>query len=60
MDDVIDVARCEILDRGHDWLKHVLLEILTVPMLDIADSGPATSKLSAFHGAFLEMAPAQK
>jgi hypothetical protein len=39
MDDVIDVARCEIFDRGHDRLEHVLLEILTVPMLDIGGRG---------------------
>ena len=34
MDDVIDVARCEIFDHGHDG-SGTLLEILTVPMLDI-------------------------
>src|SRR3954451_4612143 len=39
MDDVIDVARCEIFDRGHDRLEHMLLEILPAPMLDIGGGG---------------------
>jgi hypothetical protein len=35
MDDVIDVARGEVLGHAHQRVEHVLLEVLCIPMLDV-------------------------
>src|SRR5262249_57519710 len=39
VNDVVDVARREIADRGHDRIEYVLLKVFAAPMLDVGGGG---------------------